>query len=49
MSMPSDALVSLAAGTHTFDARWAHTNQDARAVAASMPKAGNVLSLLVLE
>lgn len=49
MSMPSYALVSLAAGTHTFDARWAHSNQDNRTVAASVPKAGNTLSLLVLE
>lgn len=49
VSLPSYALVNLTAGTHAFDARWAHSNQDGRAVAASLPKAGNVLSLLVLE
>ncbi len=49
VSMPSYALVTLAPGTHTFDVRWNHSNQNSLAVAASVPRAGNVLTVLVLE
>jgi hypothetical protein len=49
MSMPAYALLTLPAGTHTFDVRWSHTNQSSVAVAASVPKPGNLLSVLILE